>query len=140
MFLVSTGINKALLHNFYLCPPCSLSAGRQESQSWDLMSSGFAHLPELVGTSLFSKCVSKESGCGWAARGSRWAALLPWCFLIPLFLKDPALSFPDSPPPSFLFFLFNPCASLFLTPTRDFLELPQETGIFSLPSTNTPIV
>lgn len=76
--------------------------------------SGFAHLPELVGTSLFSKCVRKESGCGWAARG-RWTALLPWCFLIPLSLTDPALPFPDSPTPLlfFSFFLVHklPCFS-----------------------------
>lgn len=38
-FLVSTGINKEMLYNFYLYPPCSLSAGRQESLRRDLMSS-----------------------------------------------------------------------------------------------------
>ena len=39
IFLVSTGINKEMLYNFYLYPPCSLSAGRQESLRRDLMSS-----------------------------------------------------------------------------------------------------
>lgn len=39
IFLVSTGINIEMLYNFYLYPPCSLCAGRQESLRRDLMSS-----------------------------------------------------------------------------------------------------
>lgn len=132
-FFGKPGINKEMLCNFYLYPPCSLSAGRQELLRRDLMSSlGLLTFPSWWEPACAQ--VRQHRIRLWVGGRGRWTDSLPWCSLIPLSLRDPTPPCPDFfLSPFFLSFsFFLQSMSFLVSHTYSwFLELSPEAECFS---------